>query len=65
MIFIRTFKGYEDKTADIDEAVNQWILSNDIEVVDVRSVLGHEPGGRANTGDLLYTILYRSDAPIA
>ena len=47
MIFVRTFKGYEDKTANLDEAVNEWIRENTIDVVDVKSVLSHEPGGRA------------------
>lgn len=64
MIFVRTFKGYEDKTANLDEAVNEWIRENTIDVVDVKSVLSHEPGGRAGTGDLLFTVLYRADAPI-
>ena len=64
MIFVRTCKGYEDKTANLDEAVNEWIRENTIDVVDVKSVLSHEPGGRAGTGDLLFTVLYRADAPI-
>lgn len=64
MIFVRTFKGYEDKTANLDEGVNAWIGENEIDVVSVKTVLSHEPGGRAGTGDLLYTVLYRADAPI-
>lgn len=64
MIFVRTFKGYEDKTANLDEGVNAWIGENKIDVVTVKTVLSHEPGGRAGTGDLLYTVLYRADAPI-
>lgn len=64
MIFVRTFKGYEDKTAELDKTVNQWILSNDIDVVNMKSVLSHEPNSRANSGDLLYSVLYKSDAPI-
>lgn len=64
MIFVHTFKGYEDKTAKLDEATNEWIRENGIDVVDVKTVLCHEPGGRIGTGDLLYTVLYRSDAPI-
>ena len=64
MIFVRTFKGYEDKTANLDEGVNAWIGENEIDVVDVKTALSHEPGGRAGTGDLLYTVLYRADVPI-
>lgn len=64
MIFVRTFKGYEDKTEDLDEAANQWVLKNDVDVVDIKTVLAHETGGRAGTGDLLFTVLYRADAPI-
>lgn len=64
MIFVKTFKGYEDKTGELDRNVNAWIQNNKIDVVSVKSALSHEPGGRAGSGDLLYTILYRSDAPI-
>jgi len=27
--------------------------------------MSHEPGGRAKTGDLIYTIVYESGEPIA
>ncbi len=64
MIFVRTFKGYEDKTADIDRAVNDWVLTNKVDVVRVLSALSHEPGSRAGSGDLLYTVVYRADTPI-
>jgi hypothetical protein len=64
MIFVRTFKGYEDKTAALDEAANEWISQNAVDVVDIKVVLSHEPGGRASTGDLLFAVLYRADAPI-
>jgi len=65
MLFVKTFKGYEDKTADLDAAVNQWIQDNGVDVVDIKTVLSHEEGGRARSGDLLYTVLYRSDSPVA
>ncbi len=63
MIFIKTFKGYEDKTAELDKAVNGWIQTNKLDVVTVKSALSHEPGGRAGSGDLLYTVLYRAEVP--
>jgi hypothetical protein len=65
MIFERTFKGYEDKTAALDQAVNDWIAASKVEVVDVKASLNHEPGSKAKSGDLLYTVLYSSDAPVA
>ena len=65
MVFVRTFKGYEDKTADLDANVNQWIQKSQVDVVIVKTALSHEPGGRAGSGDLIYTVLYRADAPIA
>ncbi len=65
MVFVRTFKGYEDKTADLDANVNTWIQQYKVDVVTVKTVLSHEPGGRAGSGDLIYTVLYRADAPIA
>ena len=66
MIFVKTFKGYEDKTADLDRAVNAWIARHRVDVRAINSVLSHEEGGgRARSGDLLYTVLYKSDAPIA
>ena len=39
MIFVKTFKGYEDKTSDLDESVNGWIASNK---VDVEAVLSRD-----------------------
>lgn len=64
MIFVKTFKGYEDKILELDNAVNSWIHGTRAEVVDVKSVLAHEVGGRAGSGDLLYTVLYQADAPL-
>ena len=64
MIFVKTFKGYEDKTAQLDDAVNEWIASNSIDVKTIMAVLSHEPGGRAGSGDLLYTVMYGADTPI-
>lgn len=64
MIFVKTFKGYEDKTLAMDAEVNGWISRNGVEIVDVKTALSHENASRAGSGDLLYTILYRADAPI-
>ena len=64
MIFVKTFKGYEDKTAQLDAAVNEWIASNDVSVRAVTSVLSHEPDGRAGSGDLLYTVSYEAEQPL-
>ena len=64
MILIKTFKGYEDRTAALDEEVNSWVVANNVDVVSVKSALSHEPDGRAKMGDLIYTVLYRADAPI-
>lgn len=65
MVFVKTFKGYEDKTRQLDDDVNEWIASNSVEVETITAVLSHEPGGRAGSGDLLYTVMYRADKPIA
>ncbi len=64
MIFVKTFKGYEDKTADIDAAVNNWVASHRdaLEVVDVKTSLSHENESRARSGDLLYTVIYKADS---
>ena len=63
MIFVKTFKGYEDKVSQLDAETNNWIQNNSIDVMDIKSVMSHEQGGRAGSGDLLYTVLYRGDAP--
>lgn len=65
MIFVKTFKGYEDKVKAIDEAVNQWILESKVQVVSVKTALSHEQESRAGSGDLIYTVVYEADAPIA
>lgn len=64
MIFVKTFKGYEDKILDLDSAVNQWIQSTQADVLDIKTVLAHEIDGRAGSGDLIYTILYKAAAPL-
>jgi len=64
MIFVKTFKGYEDKVQDIDKAVNDWIQASNPDVVDVKVVLSHEYEGRAKSGDLVYVVLYRAAAPL-
>ena len=64
MVFVKTFKGYEDKTLLLDTAVNTWILQHKPNIADIKTVLSHEPGGRAGSGDLIYTVLYRADEPI-
>ena len=67
-MFVKTFKGYEDKTMQLDHAVNEWIQrhSDRIKVVDIKTVLSHEDQSRAGSGDLLFTVLYHSQdgAPI-
>jgi len=65
-LFVKTFKGYEDKTIDLDAEVNQWMQahSGHIEIVDIKTVLSHETGGRAGSGDLIYTVLYRGKKPV-
>ncbi|MCL4217667.1 MAG: hypothetical protein KJ052_11785 [Candidatus Hydrogenedentes bacterium] len=64
MIYVKTFKGYEDMTAQLDAAVNGWIQQNKVEVEDILATLSHETGGRARSGDLIYTILYKADVPL-
>ena len=64
MIFVKTFKGYEDKPLVIDERVNSWVKANNVEVVDVRTTLSHEQGAKHGSGDLIYTVLYKADEPI-
>jgi len=64
MLFIKTFKGYEDRTHELDSLVNNWLKQAQVEVVDIKTAMSHEVGGRANSGDLIYTLLYRADKPV-
>ena len=64
MIFVKTFKGYEDKPLVIDERVNKWIKTKSIAVVDIKAALSHEPGAKHGSGDLIYTVIYKADEPI-
>lgn len=64
MIFVRTFKGYEDRTAELDAATNAWIREHSVNVVSVQTTMSHEYEGRAKSGDLVYTVIYKADAPI-
>lgn len=63
MIYVRTFKGYEDKTGNLDAAVNEWIAKHKPDVVSIKTVLSHEQDSRSGSGDLLYTVLYKADKP--
>ncbi len=65
-IFVKTFKGYEDKTAALDTEINAWLQTNaaTVELVGLQTAMAHEPGGRAGSGDLVYTLLYRAKAPV-
>ncbi len=65
MIYVKTFKGYEDKVQQLDDAVNHWIVENKVDVRGIESALSHEHQGRAASGDLIYTVLYKADAPVA
>lgn len=65
MIFVKTFKGYEDKTAELDETVNRWVLESGAQVMSVQTALSHESEARAKSGDLIYTVVYKADAPLA
>lgn len=64
MIYVRTFKGYEDKTQDLDKSVNDWINEHQVRVVTIKTALSHEQESRAGSGDLLYTVIYEADKPI-
>ncbi|HOZ45004.1 MAG TPA: hypothetical protein PLO37_05145 [Candidatus Hydrogenedentes bacterium] len=64
MVFVKTFKGYEDKTGQLDDAVNTWIGANHVKVGYVQTTLSHESGARSGSGDLIYTVVYSADAPI-
>ncbi len=63
MVFVKTFKGYEDKTAQLDRAVNAWIAKHKAVVVSIQTVLSHEYEARSGSGDLLYTVIYKADKP--
>jgi len=65
MHFVRTFKGYEDKTRELDAMVNEWIAAHRVQVIDIKTKLSHEPGARSGSGDLLYTVIYAADHPVA
>ncbi|MBI5091260.1 MAG: hypothetical protein HZB26_02320 [Candidatus Hydrogenedentes bacterium] len=64
MVFVKTFKGYEDKVAQIDQATNDWIKANNVDVVGVKIALAHNQSQGMTGGDLIYTVLYRAEAPI-
>lgn len=64
MIFVKTFKGYEDKTAQLDQMVNEWLMKTGANVMSIQTALSHEIQGRAGSGDLLYTVIYKADQPL-
>ena len=64
MIFIKTFKGYEDKVIDLDLSLNNWIAEHKIDVKSIQTALSHEQNSRTRSGDLIYTVMYKADSPI-
>lgn len=65
MMFVKTFKGYEDRTADLDKAVNDWVVAQQVQVASINTMLSHEADSRARSGDLIYTVVYKADKPAA
>ena len=64
MVFVKTFKGYEDKTDQLDESVNAWVRVNDVSVTSVRTALSRDAAARTGCADLIYTVLYTAGAPV-
>ncbi|GMV99111.1 MAG: hypothetical protein AMXMBFR84_02500 [Candidatus Hydrogenedentota bacterium] len=64
MVFVKSFKGYEDKIHILDGAVNGWLQQSRVDVVDIKVCMSHEPGGRAGSGDLVFVVMYKADAPV-
>jgi len=64
MIFVKSFKGYEDKLGMLDEIVNDWVSAHQVQVMAINSSLSHEYEGRAKSGDLIYTVVYKADAVV-
>ena len=64
VVFVKTFKGYEDRTQQLDEAVNEWVAKHKADVVRVETALAHEPSARSGMGDLIYTLVYRAEEPL-
>jgi hypothetical protein len=64
MLFVKTFKGYEDKVDALDKDVNGWVANHKVDVVAVETTLSHEPESRARSGDLVYTVVYRAEEPV-
>jgi len=68
MVYVKTFKGYEDKVADLDAATNEWLTKNANRlkaVRDIKATMSHESGGRSGMGDLIYTVIYEASEPLA
>lgn len=64
MIFVKSFKGYEDKIQDLDATVNEWIQVNNVQVKDIKTVLSHENEARSGSGDLIYSVVYEATMPV-
>jgi len=63
MVFVKTFKGYEDRAAELDAAVNEWARQQAVHLRAVQPVVGHKADAVALSGDLLQVVLYQAEAP--
>ncbi len=65
MVFVKLFKGLDDKISIVETAANDWIKSNKVAVRDVEVALAHAPDSKTGSGDLVLVVTYEADAPIA
>lgn len=42
MIFVKAFKGYEDRTLQLDTEANIWIHQNGARMADIKVAMNHE-----------------------
>ena len=64
MVFVKVFKGLDDKVSQIEGATNEWIKNKRPNVRDIKVAMAHEPGGRTGSGDLLFVVMYEAEQPI-
>ena len=63
MVYVKTFKGYEDKIAELDKSVNDWLTASAHKIKAVlnrKATLSHDFVFNAAATAEIYTIVYEA-----
>jgi hypothetical protein len=64
MVFVKLFKGLDDKVSQLESAANEWIKTNNVTVRGISLSLAHAMESRTGSGDIVLVVSYEAEKPI-